>query len=104
MYIFTNELTERGKNHMQKKNVVFTKEGMKVGVKELKNEDYEDKTQRFGFALLLARPLAGSRRDQNSVLTRLLRSYLVKMWNTTSFPNYKSKLWNTVATDENENG
>ena len=48
MYIFTNELTERGKNHMQKKNVVFTKEGMKVGVKEMKSEDYEDKTQRFG--------------------------------------------------------
>jgi hypothetical protein len=48
MYIFANELTERGKSHMQKKNVVFTKEGMKVGVKELKTEDYEDKTQRFG--------------------------------------------------------
>jgi hypothetical protein len=32
---------------MESKNLVFTKDGMKVGVKELKNEDYEDKTQRY---------------------------------------------------------
>lgn len=46
MYLFANELSERGKTHMQKKNIVFGKDGMKVGVKEVKNEDYEDKTQR----------------------------------------------------------
>ena len=31
---------------MEKKNVVFTKDGMKVGVKEMKSEAYADKTQR----------------------------------------------------------
>lgn len=31
---------------MEKKNVVFTKDGMKVGVKEVKDEDYADSTQR----------------------------------------------------------
>ena len=69
MYIFTNELTERGKNHMQKKNVVFTKEGMKVGVKELKTEDYEDKTQRFGLLycfLRLVEEQTRLERDANS--------------------------------------
>jgi hypothetical protein len=31
---------------MEKKNVVFTKDGMKVGVKEVRDEDYEAKTQK----------------------------------------------------------
>jgi len=46
MYIFSNELAERGKHKMEKKNILFTKDGMKVGVKELKDEDYADKTQK----------------------------------------------------------
>jgi hypothetical protein len=46
MYIFSNELAERGKHKMEKKNIHFTKDGMKVGVKEIKAEDYEDKTQK----------------------------------------------------------
>lgn len=32
---------------MEKRNVSFTKDGMKVGVKEIKDEDYTDKTQRY---------------------------------------------------------
>lgn len=51
---------------MQKKNVVFTKDGMKVGVKEVKNESYVDATQGF----------------------------LVKAWNYSTWPAYKSRLWN----------
>jgi len=35
-------------------------------------------------------------------LTKFQHSYLVKMWNYTSFPNYKSRLWNTVAPDVKE--
>lgn len=46
MYVYANELADRGKKKMEKKNVVFTKDGMKVGVKEVKTEDYADKTQR----------------------------------------------------------
>lgn len=54
---------------MQSKNVVFTKDGMKVGVKELETEGYVDATQGF----------------------------LVKAWNLSSFPAYKSRLWNKDA-------
>ncbi len=32
---------------MEKKNITFSKDGMKVGVKEMGAEDYEDRTQRF---------------------------------------------------------
>jgi len=70
MYEFANELSERGKKKMEKKNISFTKDGMKVGVKDVKGEDYEDKTQ----------------------------SVLVKAWNFASFPGYKSRIWNTEAT------
>ncbi|KAF2436163.1 hypothetical protein EJ08DRAFT_228787 [Tothia fuscella] len=70
LYDFANELSERGKKKMEKKNISFTKDGMKVGVKEKRQEDYEDKTQ----------------------------SVLVKAWNFASFPGYKSKVWNTEAT------
>jgi hypothetical protein len=54
---------------MQEKNVVFTKDGVKVGVKELKTESYVDTTQGF----------------------------LVKAWNLSSFPSYKSRFWNQDA-------
>lgn len=46
IYLYTNQLAERGVRKMEKKNVVFTKDGAKVGVKELRAEDYADKTQR----------------------------------------------------------
>lgn len=32
---------------MEKKNVSFTKDGMKVGVKEMSEEEYADRTQRY---------------------------------------------------------
>lgn len=52
---------------MEKRNINFTADGgMRVGVKELKTEDYSGKTQ----------------------------DYLVKAWNYSSWPGYKSRLWN----------
>ncbi|EOD44080.1 hypothetical protein GTA08_BOTSDO10606 [Neofusicoccum parvum] len=70
IYLYANELADRGVKKMEKKNVVFTKDGMKVGVKEVRDEDYSDKTQ----------------------------SFLVKAWSYTSFPAYKSRLgWNKEA-------
>lgn len=36
---------------MEKKNIVFSKDGAKVGVKEIRAEDYADKTQRCGFPI-----------------------------------------------------
>ncbi|KAK1143044.1 hypothetical protein N8T08_007108 [Aspergillus melleus] len=67
------EVTRTTRSKMEKKNVVWTRDGMKVGVKELKDEEYKDRSQ----------------------------SVLVNMWNHTSFPAYKSRLWNmTGSADE----
>lgn len=46
MYLWTNDLANKGKQTMEKKNVSFTKDGMKVGVKEMSEEEYADRTQR----------------------------------------------------------
>jgi hypothetical protein len=46
IFLYTNELAERGVHKLEKKNVVFTKDGAKVGVKEVSAEKYADKTQR----------------------------------------------------------
>ena len=46
IYIYSTELAERGVKKMEKKNVVFTKDGARVGVKEVRAEDYADRTQR----------------------------------------------------------
>lgn len=46
MYVWTNDLADQGKKKMEKKNVKFSKDGMQVGVKEISEEDYADKTQR----------------------------------------------------------
>lgn len=46
IYLYSNELAERGVRKMEKKNVVFTKDGARVGVKEVNTEDYADRTQR----------------------------------------------------------
>ncbi|KAF2834851.1 hypothetical protein M501DRAFT_999881 [Patellaria atrata CBS 101060] len=72
LYVWVNELADRGIKKMEKKNVVFSKDGMKVGVKEVRDEDIADKTQ----------------------------SLFVKAWSYTSFPAYKSRLgWKTTADD-----
>ncbi|KAI8939231.1 hypothetical protein NX059_005057 [Plenodomus lindquistii] len=46
IFLYSNELAERGVKKMEKKNVVFTKDGARVGVKEVSAEEYADKTQR----------------------------------------------------------
>lgn len=46
IYTFAKEMADRGNKHMGKKNIVLTKDGMSVGVKHVRDEDYEDKTQR----------------------------------------------------------
>ncbi|KAF2446022.1 hypothetical protein P171DRAFT_431391 [Karstenula rhodostoma CBS 690.94] len=46
IYLYSNELAERGVRKMEKKNVVFTKDGAKVAVKEVRTEDYADRTQK----------------------------------------------------------
>jgi hypothetical protein len=47
MYIYTNDMAERGKKSMEKRNISFSKDGgLKVGVKGISSEAYEDKTQK----------------------------------------------------------
>lgn len=47
IYLYTNQLADRGIHKMEKKNIVFTKDGARVGVKEMRAEDYADRTQRY---------------------------------------------------------
>jgi len=69
LYLTFQAISNKTSEKMQSKNVVFTKDGMKVGVKELKTESYVDTTQGF----------------------------LVKAWNLAEWPSYKSRLWNQQA-------
>ena len=40
------DIVDNAGKRLEKKNVVVTKDGVKVGVKEIRNENYVDKTQR----------------------------------------------------------
>ncbi|KAH6677180.1 hypothetical protein B0J14DRAFT_615459 [Halenospora varia] len=71
IYLSVQQIGNAASDRMQSKNVVFTKDGVKVGVKHMKNENYVDATQ----------------------------SFMVKAWNLSTWPAYKSKLWNTGPTD-----
>ena len=51
MSVYAGELSQRGKKHMEKKNIAFTQDGgLKVGVKQMNTEEYVDKTQRCAAA------------------------------------------------------
>ena len=69
MYIYSQTLAQQGKQSMAKHNITVGKEGAKIGVKEVNNEDYSGKTQ----------------------------DYLVKAWNLSSWPEYRSRFWNKQA-------
>jgi hypothetical protein len=69
LYLMFQKISDTTSEKMQSKNVVFTKDGLKVGVKEMKTETYVDTTQGF----------------------------LVKAWNLAEWPSYKSRLWNQEA-------
>lgn len=73
-YSIVQEVSNNTREKMEKRNVMFTKDGMTVGVKEMKDEDYKDRSQ----------------------------SVLVNMWNHTSFPAYKSRLWNMTGYTEDQ--
>ncbi|RAL64724.1 hypothetical protein DID88_001755 [Monilinia fructigena] len=69
-------LSKSASDKMAAKNVSFTKDGVKVGVKEMKNESYVDKTQGF----------------------------LIKAWNLSSWPAYQSRLgWGKETGNGNGN-
>lgn len=66
VYTIATDVAEKTSKKMEKKNIRFGKDGMKIGVKEVGNENYVDQTQ----------------------------SLLVKAWNYSSWPAYKSRFWN----------
>lgn len=50
IYLWSNELADRGQKHMEKKHMNFTKDGgLRVGVKQMGAEEYADRTQRYVF-------------------------------------------------------
>ena len=46
-YTIANDVAEKTSKKMQRKNVIVTKDGMKVGVREIKEERYVDQTQKY---------------------------------------------------------
>lgn len=66
LYLTATQISRTASQKLEQKNVIFSKEGLKVGVKDVKNESYVDATQNF----------------------------LVKAWNLSTWPEYKSRLWN----------
>ncbi len=50
VYTIATDVADKTSQKMQKKNVVVTKDGMKVGLKEMREESYVDHTQ--GYVLL----------------------------------------------------
>jgi hypothetical protein len=75
-YSIIQEVSDKTRSKMEKRNVMFTKDGMKVGVREVGEEEYVDRSQ----------------------------SILVNIWNHTSFPAYKSRLWNMTGSTGSASG
>lgn len=65
VYRTVTDIKSQTKKKMEKKHVKVSRVGMTVGVKEIKDEEYKDRSQ----------------------------SVLVSVWNHSSFPAYKSRLW-----------
>ncbi|MCJ1343730.1 hypothetical protein MMC31_001926 [Peltigera leucophlebia] len=66
IYTIANDVADKTAKKMEKKHLNFTKDGLVVGVKERREEAYVDRTQ----------------------------SFLVKAWNFSTWPAYKSRYWN----------
>ena len=104
IYVWSEEMADRGRKKMKQKNVVFTKDGMKVGVKEVKDEDYAAAQQRCVNCPLLpptcthkhtpAPSYSGPTVPGTTANHSFPHSWLVKTWNASSFPAYKSRFWN----------
>lgn len=94
---WSNQMAERSRKHMEKKNISFTKEGgLKVGVKEMRSEDYEDKTQKYAFPCTLLEEKDIHYLVSKADLSR--NSVLVNVWNNASFPNKKGSSSASTAT------
>ncbi|MCJ1324715.1 Chitin synthase, class 1 [Thelotrema lepadinum] len=66
VYSIATEIADKTNKSMEDHHITFSKDGMKVGVKHVKEEDYVSATQ----------------------------GWLVKAWDYSTWPAYKSRLWN----------
>ena len=60
IYTIATDIADKTSKKMEQKNVSFGKEGMKIGVKEIKTENYVDQTQRYGIYNVFVLRGAGS--------------------------------------------
>jgi len=60
VYLSARQIGDQASERMGKKNVVFTKDGLKVGVKQIQDEKYVDNTQKW---VMKAWTLGNSRED-----------------------------------------
>ncbi|KGO42217.1 hypothetical protein PEX1_025670 [Penicillium expansum] len=74
VYSIVQDVGKNTRAKMERKNIALTRDGMKVQVREVKDEAYKDRTQ----------------------------SVLFNMWNHTSFPAYKSRLWDMTGSSSTE--
>lgn len=49
IYSIAHDVGHHTRQKLERKNVSFSRDGMKVGVKEVSIEQQEDKTQRYGY-------------------------------------------------------
>ncbi|KAL7923180.1 hypothetical protein ACQKWADRAFT_312288 [Trichoderma austrokoningii] len=61
VYLSFTKIRESASERMGKKNVVFTKDGVRVGVRQMHNEKYVDKTQSY---VVKAWNLANAQKDE----------------------------------------
>lgn len=47
VYSIVQDVSKNTREKMERKHVVFSKDGMKVEVKEIKDEEYKDRSQRW---------------------------------------------------------
>lgn len=99
IYTIVTDIADKTSKQMEKKNVSFGKEGMKIGVKEVKTENYVDQTQRYenvGSHRCQAQKEGGdgSSKSMAPGAGLIWYSVLVKAWNLSTWPAYNSRFWN----------
>lgn len=95
IYSVCTEVANKTHEKMEEKNVSFSKDGLKVGVKGVGNENYVDRTQRYGLLLDMFCGRQGRvgwlrGEERGGHIGRwanvCVYSLLVKAWNYSSLP------------------
>lgn len=90
-YSIAHDVGHKTREKLERKNVSFSRDGMKVGVKEVSVEQQEDKTQRYGDIVQL-RSSAGLSLSVILTWAFPLDSVLMKVWNSASWSSYDPKV------------